>query len=141
MLKLVSGMFSLSDKIIKVLDFLSLRNNLIAGNIANVDTPGYKSVDIKFEDQLEAMLKTEDEVQMAATDARHIRSDLLKMDRLGPEIVFEPTMEMRMDGNNVDIDEEMVNLAENQIMYSALVQSIAEELNGLKYTIEEGRRG
>lgn len=111
----------------KAADASWLRNETIANNIANVDTPGYKRQDVAFEDQL----------RKAMGNSRYQSMDdkvsSIKTSRLNAETYTDSAgYSYRMDGNNVDIDTENVELASNQIKYNALIQSVNHEFTNLK---------
>lgn len=104
------------------------RHQVLANNIANVNTPGFKRSDVDFDGQLAKALD-------AAKDG-----DPAALDKLEPTVSFQGGTTMRADGNNVDIDNEMASLAENNVRYNALVQMAAKQLNMLEYVISDGRR-
>jgi len=105
----------------KALDALSLRHEVIADNIANVNTPGFKAKYVRFEDELKA----------AAS-----RGDLAAF----RPVIEEDQLAVRADGNSVDIDLENARLAETSITYSAISQLVSSRFSLLKYVISEGRR-
>ena len=96
-------------------------------NIANVDTPGYKRQDVNFEEQLRKAMKNS---RYTSIDERVANVDL---ERLNP-ITYRDhsTLSYRLDGNNVDIDTENVELASNQIRYQGLTDSITKHFQGLQ---------
>ena len=103
-------------------DAAYLRNEIIADNIANVDTPGYKRQDVSFEEDLAVALKnsryrTLDD-KVGSVNLNHIK---------GRVYTDSANFSYRSDGNNVDIDNENVELASNQLKYNGIVQSINEE--------------
>jgi flagellar basal-body rod protein FlgB len=113
----------------KSMDAIWLRQQAIMNNIANSDTPGYKSKKVEFESLLELALKgakSEDEI-------------LSKIREIKPEIVTDTTTTTREDGNNVDLDRENVELARTQIQYEYLTHILSSHINRLKYVINEGR--
>ncbi|MGI6707447.1 MAG: flagellar basal body rod protein FlgB [Clostridia bacterium] len=113
----------------KSLDAVWLRNQVISNNIANVDTPGFKSSKVEFENILRS-----------AMENGELSSDgTAGMDGLEPVVVENRWTTMRMDGNNVDIDSEMVDLARNSIRYDALVQKISKEFGRIRMAIREGK--
>lgn len=93
----------------KTLDATWTRNETIAQNISNVDTPGYKRKIVSFEEQLKDALNS----QTAS------RSDVSQVDI---KVIEDKSTSTRMDGNNVNIDLEMAELAKNTIKYNALVE-------------------
>ncbi|MCS6830114.1 MAG: flagellar basal body rod protein FlgB [Armatimonadota bacterium] len=112
----------------------ALRQEAIAHNIANVNTPGYRRVDVSFEELLRSVQQT----PLRATNPRHV---VLPPARLPvPQAAPEADAPMRPDGNTVDIDYEMAQLAENQIRFHALSQLITGRYQSLKTVITGGGR-
>lgn len=107
------------------------RNEIIANNIANVDTPGYKRQDVNFEDQLRKALG---ESRYESVDSKVAH---LSRAELTPRVFTDAAnFSYRLDGNNVDIDTENVELASNQIKYNGLVTSINQEFANLKMVLK-----
>lgn len=125
----------------RALDGSALRQKLIANNIANVDTPGYKSASISFEDQLKTALKTSTpgtSVKLKTSSPRHIQIGGSGYD-LNNQVSALENYNIRYDKNNVDIDTEMAAQAKNEIYYSAVSRSISDEFKLLRTVITEGR--
>ena len=121
----------------KSLTGLTMRQRAIAQNVANVDTPGYKASDVRFEDALSAELAgSSDEVTMQLTDPRHMDPDAPR--RLAR--VVTPNTKMRADGNSVDLDEEMIKLSEVQLTFEALAQIATSRGALLRTLVNDGRR-
>ncbi|SHG58576.1 flagellar basal-body rod protein FlgB [Thermosyntropha lipolytica DSM 11003] len=126
------------------MDVAELRQKVIADNIANVDTPGFKKSEVVFEQKLKEFLQDNKgrEMPLKTTNARHIKEDGgMAVDSLQPEIKRLNTQTFRNDGNNVDIDVEMAEMSKNKIMYDALAQSITNELRLLRIAISGRRQG
>jgi flagellar basal-body rod protein FlgB len=123
----------------KALDASWLRNEVIAHNIANADTPGYKKYRVEFEEELKSALEAST-LKGKRTRPKHLDIGASSIDEVRPRVVRTDGTQMREDGNNVDMDEEMTSLAKNAIMYNALVQKISGEFRKLKTVINEGRR-
>jgi flagellar basal-body rod protein FlgB len=108
------------------LDVLSFRDQLITSNLANIDTPGYQTVDINFRQELE----------QAQTESR--------MEQDGQEVSFAPVVHpvlglmQRPDGNNVSMERESLLLAETQLRYSTAIQLLRTEFHRLESAIHEG---
>ena len=120
------------------LDGLSLRQQVTANNIANVDTPNFKAQQVSFEEQLQQTLnRDENNLQLKTTAPGHLQyktspdSDLIAVKR------HDNTL--RNDGNNVDIDLEMTTLAETTVRFQALTQLAGTKLALLKDIVREGR--
>ncbi|MFD2171364.1 flagellar basal body rod protein FlgB [Tumebacillus lipolyticus] len=121
------------------LDAASLRQKVISNNLANIDTPNFNRSDVSFEHTLQQVLAGT-AMSGRRTDERHIAIGTNRISEVKPETVTDTSTTMRLDGNNVDIDVEMTNLAENQILYNALAQRINGKFATLKYAISEGKR-
>ena len=115
----------------KAADASWTRENLIANNIANVDTPNYKRRDLDFESVLREQLGN---CKHESLDAKMRNVDL---SQLNPMIYTDhANLSYRLYGNNVDIDTEEVELASEQIKYEALTTSISKEFTRMKSVIK-----
>lgn len=121
----------------KALDAATLRQRVIAHNVANVNTPGFKRTDVIFEEKLVRALGLETGVELYRTHPHHLPAAGFE---LTPEVVPDNSTTMRADGNNVDIDREMVDLAQNSLNFNFAVQQLSGRLAMLRYVINEGRR-
>ncbi len=124
---------------IEALDFRAMRQKVISGNIANVDTPYYRARDIRFEDLLakEAQtLRSEGPVlEMALTNPMHL--DPIDARESGrAKLFFRGTHPTRNDGNNVDIDIESTEMSKNAIMFEALTNGIKKQAMIFKSVID-----
>ena len=123
-----SNVFKYADVLNKAADASWLRQQTIANNIANVDTPDYKRQDVDFESVLERELK---HFQYETLDEKIDRVDLKRLDKVSAYVDAEE-FSYRIDGNNVDIDTENVRLAKNQLKYNALITGVNQEFSNLK---------
>jgi flagellar basal-body rod protein FlgB len=112
---------------------LGRRQGAIANNIANIDTPGYVRQEVNFETELQRAFGRQS-ARLAATDPRHIAAPVHRRDQLGldPQQLLTST---RRDGNTVDVDQEMVLLAETQMRYQAAAQVLSRKLNNIRTAI------
>ncbi|MCR5486763.1 MAG: flagellar basal body rod protein FlgB [Lachnospiraceae bacterium] len=122
-----SGIYDYIDVLGKAADASALRQKTIANNIANVDTPHYKRQDVSFAENLQRALKNS---RFKSLDEK---VDSLKLSRL-KGTVYTDTLNYsyRLDGNNVDIDTENVEMAANQLLYQGVTQSITAEFSNLQ---------
>ncbi len=121
-----SNVFDYINVLDKAADASWTRNEIIANNIANIDTPGYKRQDLNFEDELERALGHS---RYKTMDAKV--SDL-KDKHLEARVVNDYSgFSYRTDKNNVDIDTENVILAANQLKYNGLMEGIKSEFSNL----------
>ncbi len=123
----------------KFLDLSLKKHSVIASNIANANTPNYKAREMNFEEAFKRALgKGEDEVSLKTTNPGHI-SDANSVEKLSPTVEIS-SAPARPDGNNVNMEKEMVKLTENNIAYNLGVQLISKQLKDIKIAITSGRR-
>jgi flagellar basal-body rod protein FlgB len=121
-----SGEFDYIDVLDKAADASWSRNEVIANNIANVDTPGYKRQDLNFEDELERALGNS---KYKSMDKKV--SDL-KSKHLEARVVNDYSgFSYRTDRNNVDIETENIMLAANQVKYQGLMEGLKSEFRNI----------
>ena len=117
----------------KAADAAWLRNEAIANNIANAATPLYKREDVDFESQLRTAMGSSRYESMDAKVSRlnrHLRE-------LEPTTYTDSmSYSYRLDGNNVDIDTENVELASEQLRYQTEIQSVTMDFTRLKTVIK-----
>ncbi len=111
------------------LDGLSLRQQAISRNLANVDTPGYKAETINFEETLKHLVDKDGSLPMDVTNPSHL---LPGSQETGFSLATRPGGSFRADQNNVDVDVEMTDMSETGIQYQAVSQSISQKLMLLK---------
>lgn len=111
----------------KAADAAWLRNDAISNNIANVDTPGYKRQDVAFESELQKAMGNN---RFKSTDSKV--ADITSSELEARVYTDYAGFSYRLDGNNVDIENENVMLAENQIKYEGLLLSINQEFMNLQ---------
>lgn len=128
-----------NDKTLKALttalNFREMRQELISSNVANANTPGYKAKKLDFEEALARALDVDGQMQMNATDGRHYNVGSGGFNNLEPEIYDNPNGVVSENGNTVDVEAEMAQMAENKLMYDALVQLINKKMGIMKYAI------
>jgi flagellar basal-body rod protein FlgB len=136
---------SRSHQLIKdALDYRAARQDMIASNIANADTPNYRPRDIRFEEALakkEAALFDEgsNKLELAQTNAKHLEP---KNDTDGYKATtfFRDGHMARNDGNSVDIDVETTEMSKNSIMYNALIQANKKDSAIFRSVIEASQK-
>jgi len=120
------------------------RNAVIRNNIANVETPNFKSSDVEFESLLaRALLEDNSGFKGTMTHPRHIEIgsgyDRADISEITPQLYKRQDTSMRYDGNNVDIEAENVKLAQNSLYYNTLIEKMNSEIRRLRTAIMEGR--
>ena len=126
------------------LNYRSARQDMIASNIANADTPNYKPRDISFEQSLIAkkadLLKRDTHtLKMAQTNAAHIKPQS-ETASYKPTLFFRDGHMARNDGNSVDIDVETTEMSKNSIMYNAIIGAMKKDSMIFKSVIEASQK-
>ncbi|MGA2185102.1 MAG: flagellar basal body protein [Bryobacteraceae bacterium] len=103
------------DRLEQYMDLLSTRQKLVASNVANIDTPGYKSKDIDFQFEFMSLLKGE-----------------------APNVIDTPGLGTKNDGNNVSLDRETRLLAENSMRFNMAESLVRSQLLMVRTAVKEG---
>ncbi len=117
----------------------TLRRHLIANNIANVDTPGYKRAELSFESQIRRAVDSETPTRLQAkkTDSRHLDFDKkIDFTTVQPRISVEYDTSYRNDGNNVDIDVEAAHAAQNTMQYNLMMELYSRNIKLLNSAMQ-----
>ena len=120
----------------------TIRQEVIANNIANVNTPNYRKSVVEFEELLAREIYGEEpdgKLKMVRTHDKHLPYVPLEF-HAEPTIFQDNTTIMRTDDNNVDIDIEMANLSKNQLYYNALATELGGHVTRLKNAITSGQQ-
>ncbi len=112
------------------LAYSSQKQKAISNNIANVDTPNYKAQEVNFKTELDHAT-----LQARRSDVRHFE---FKRGSSNIELKTKATTSYNHNGNNVDIDKEMAEMAQNQIYYNVLVDRMNGKFNSLKEVLKGG---
>ncbi len=114
---------------------LSRRHEAISSNIANIDTPGYRRKSVEFEDALAASVQRGGtHTALARTDERHVAATASGTHMPGA-VQARDIVGARTDANTVSVDEEMSALAETQLRYQALTQTVGRRIGVLRTAI------
>lgn len=122
--KLYGGNIALMGK---ALDLRTEKQGLIQSNVANMETPGYKVQDFSFDKVMKSVMTGQEE--MRRTHTKHLGVDPVEVSR---------RREFASEERPVDLDEEMLKLSENQLMYEVTTRILSKKFDGLKYAIDEG---
>lgn len=135
----------------RAINLRSKRNSVLAGNIANVDTPDYRPRDIKFKKLMESCMQSSGApgpisthtahldagdgkpALLAVTDPRHFHAGQTDEKKSAVEFSTE-----RGVPNSIDLDEEMAKLSANNLQYQAAVSALIKKFEGLMNAITEG---
>ena len=122
----------------RALDAESVRRKVIPNNVANVDTPHFKRSEVNFESELKRAIDqnrelAENDYPGAVTDEKHIPFIQMRdVKGVGSRINLDYSTSLRNDGNNVDIEKEMVDAAKNLMRYNAFITSLNQNFKVLK---------
>ena len=120
----------------------SMRQEVTADNIANINTPNYRKKSVEFEDVLAREIYgekvPEGELQLARTHDKHLPFKQRNVHAV-PTVAEDKTTIMRADDNNVDVDMEMATLAKNQIYYNALATQLGGYVSKIRNAITSGQ--
>lgn len=126
-----SNAYNYIDVLSKAADYSWKRNEIIANNLANGSTPGYKRKDVSFESYLMQ--------ELASGDSTSLRTRINEVDleNLNASVYTDYTeLSYRLDGNNVDIDTENVEFASNQLYYQTVLETIDYQFQMLKSAMQ-----
>ena len=122
------------------LNAASMKQKIISNNIANVDTPHYKSKAVNFEDTLRTAIEGQSTMKTNRTNDKHIPFSTDRSNNLlSPTVFTKNNTNINNSGNNVDIDLEMSEMAKNQMLYNALIQQTSGYFTKLQSVIKDGR--
>jgi flagellar basal-body rod protein FlgB len=114
------------------------RQKAAAHNMSNINTPGFKRLQVNFEEELKNALGGYNrKLRLKTTSDKHISNI---PDKFVPPVTRDYSLGLRADGNNVDIDKEMVMMAQNNIYFDTAVSQLNKRIEMLKYIESDGRR-
>jgi flagellar basal-body rod protein FlgB len=120
----------------KSLAYTTAKNQAIAGNIANVDTPGYRSKDVVFKNVLHNAIMDQPTAKRTHPEHLPFSSETISKSF---QTIHKANTVYNHNGNNVDTDKEMAELAKNQIYYQGLVDRLNGKFSELRTVIRGGK--
>ncbi len=114
--------------------FRARRAEVLSNNIANADTPNYKARDIEFSAALKGAMEPMSTMKPVATSSSH-KTELLEPD-LAADMMFRIPNQASVDGNTVELQQEMARYTENAMDYQASFQFLNKKISGLKAAIK-----
>jgi flagellar basal-body rod protein FlgB len=121
----------------KVLDLRSKNQEIIGSNIANAETPGYAAQSFTFEEQLKSAL-SENTSRPTTTQPNHIPLSAVNLEQVTGTVSVKRDATEIGDKNSVSVDQEMLKLSKNEILYETAVAMMNKKLSMLKYTVNGG---
>lgn len=107
---------------------LSLRQQVTAQNIANADTPGFRARTVTFEDRLQRALDDKISPDFGGT-----------IDAITPSVQDAPGQFAKLDGNTVDMDQELVGMTDTSLRYNAVSRTLSDRLTLYRSVITDGK--
>lgn len=125
----------------KVLDLRSQKAQIISANIANAETPGYAASRFDFEDDLAQALNQNGRggLRLAVPNEKHIALGPGNFNSVAGKIIMEKDATGLGDENGVSVDQEMLKLSENELLYETTAQLLKKKLTMLKHVISGGQ--
>jgi len=125
----------------KSLDALATQHQVVANNLANIDTPQFKRSIVSFQDKLKAALNINEPSPLWRTHPMHFPIyQQVSLDNFKPDIQTLNDTIGRNDGNNVDMEMESGILAENNLLYNSMSDVTSRYFANLRHAISEGRQ-
>jgi len=123
----------------KGLEGAAIRQEAISNNIANVSTPGYKRQAVKFEDELWSALGGSG-FHLTTTHPAHYNGGGQGIESIRPRLELDQESSIRIDGNTVNIDQEMVELAKNSGRFAQLAELLNRQYGQIKAALSGNMR-
>jgi len=138
---LVSDLFDKTTNALgSAINFRQLKQNIIATNIANAETPGYKAKKVDFEAALSRAVDINGLGKMSVDEPDQFPVNGSSISNVRADVYENPDVTVTNDGNTVDMEREMAELNDNSIVYKAAIQLINKKLAGLAYAASDGGR-
>jgi len=124
----------------RTLNLRSAQHRALSANIANADTPRYRSFEVAVEEELRKLRPDGRRLEMVRTQTPHMPLPIdTAANRVRLRAAAVPAFSLRADGNTVDMDRAMGDLAENTLQYKTSAQLLSAKLKTLKNVIQGGR--
>lgn len=136
-----NGIFNKTFSLLeRSLDLRSLNQRVLASNIANMDTPNYKAFELLVAEEMNRYTESDAKVPFVRTHANHLAGRTESSNQVRFKTAKAPDFSLRGDGNTVDIERTMGDLAENTLLYNTAIQLINKKFSLLKNAINGGNR-
>ena len=130
---------SISNKLFEQLNFRGERQKVISSNIANINTPGYKTKELVFEDELNNSI-TNNSLQLKATNSKHMTNINSSLANSNPKLMEVDNLEEQNDGNNVNLDTQMGEMSKNKVLFDAIQSSIKRDSKLFRSVVESSAK-
>ena len=130
---------SVTNKLFEQLNFRGERQKVISSNIANINTPNYKTKDLVFQNELDNSLN-ENSLRMRVTNNKHILTSDINNINTNPRLVQVSGLQEQNDGNNVNLDSQMSEQSKNKVIFDAIQSSIKRDSRLFRSVIESSAK-
>jgi flagellar basal-body rod protein FlgB len=130
---------SVTNKLFEQLNFRGERQKVISSNIANINTPNYKTKELLFQEELDKKALN-NALEMKQTNIKHLSTINALSNGLNPKLVQVKGLEEQNDGNNVNLDSQMSEISKNKIMFDAIQSSIKRDSKLFRSVIESSAK-
>ena len=127
----------MTSTLFEQLNFRGEKQKVISSNIANINTPNYKTKDLMFEDELTAVNST---LQMKQTNLKHFPLSNNGLSNINPKLIEVKGLAEQNDGNNVNLDTQMSEMSKNKVLFDAIQSSIKRDSRLFKSVIESSAK-
>ncbi len=128
---------SISNTLFQQLNFRGEKQKVISSNIANINTPNYKTKDLVFENELNAATNV---MQLKQTNSKHINSIGNVSNINNPKLIEVSGLQEQNDGNNVNLDTQMSEMSKNKVLFDAIQSSIKKDSRLFRSVIESSAK-
>lgn len=129
---------SVTGTLFSQLNFRGERQKVISGNIANINTPNYKTKDLVFEDELNKVKVPM--LELSKTNSNHLNSIVDNNALQNPKLTQVKGLEEQNDGNNVNLDSQMSEMSKNKVLFDAIQSSIKKDSRLFRSVIESSAK-
>lgn len=130
---------NVTDLLFNQLSFRSDKQKVISGNIANINTPNYKTKDLIFEAELKKIDDGKD-LKMFTTNVNHINTSFDTPKTVQSNLIQVKGLSEQNDGNNVNLDTQMSEMSKNKVIFDALQSSIKKDSRLFRSVIESSQK-
>jgi len=123
----------------KVLDLRATKAQVISSNIANAETPGFSPSHFQFEEDLANAIGHKKGITLQTSDKAHIGIGPGNFNSVSGKIIMDEEQSGIGDDNNVSVDQEMMDLSENELLYETSAQLLKKKITLLKHVISGGQ--
>ena len=129
---------NVSSKLFEQLNFRAERQKVISSNIANINTPNYKTKELVFDDELNLSMKNS--LQMNQTSTKHMKNIDLASSLSNPRVMEVQGLQEQNDGNNVNLDSQISEQSKNKVILDAIQTAIKRDSRLFRNMIESSNK-